>query len=62
MALKDLFFSKMLRSDSEVRKDAVSQEVNVELLKQVIERDADPDVRECARLRIKELQPETVSV
>jgi hypothetical protein len=61
MKFKDMFLPKILRSDPETRKKAISQEVNIELLKQVIEKDTDPDVRECARLRIKEIEPKTVT-
>ena len=62
MKFKDIFLPKILRSDPTVRKEAVRKEVNIELLKQVIEKDADPEVRELAMLRIKELRPQTVTV
>jgi hypothetical protein len=62
MEFKDIFLPKIARSNPEVRKEAIRKEVNIELLKQVIEKDSDPGVCDCARMRIKELQPETVSV
>jgi len=58
MKFKDLFLPKIARSDPEVRKEAVRQEINVELLKQVIEKDSDPDVRQLAEERIRRLRPE----
>ena len=60
MKFRDLFLPKIARSDPEVRKEAVLQEVNVELLKQVIRNDSDPDVIEAARSRIQELEPRLV--
>ncbi len=61
MKFSDFFLPKIARSDPEVRKAAVRQEINIELLKQLIEKDADQEVRDLARLRIKELRPETVT-
>jgi hypothetical protein len=58
MKFKDLFLPKIVRSDPEIRKEAVRQEINVELLKQVIEKDSDPDVRQLAEERIRALRPE----
>ena len=58
MKFKDLFLPKIARSDPETRKEAVRQEINVELLKQVIEKDSDPDVRQLAEERIRRLRPE----
>ena len=58
MKFKDLFLPKIARSDPEIRKEAVRQEINVELLKQVIEKDSDPDVRQLAEERIRRLRPE----
>lgn len=58
MKFSDLFLPKIARSNPETRKAAVRQEINVELLKQVIENDQDPEVRELARDRIKQLRPE----
>ena len=58
MKFRDLFLPKIARSDPEIRKEAVRQEVNVELLKQVIEKDSDPEVRRLAQERIRGLRPE----
>jgi hypothetical protein len=58
MKFKDIFLPKIARSDPEVRKEAVQSEINVELLKQVIEKDTDPDVRRLAQDRISELRPQ----
>ena len=58
MKFKDFFLPKIARSDAEMRKEAVREEVNVELLKQVIEKDSDPAVRRLAQERIRELRPE----
>lgn len=57
MKFKDIFLPKILRSDPQIRKEAVQSEINVELLKQVIEKDLDPDVRRLAQERIHELRP-----
>jgi hypothetical protein len=57
MKFRDLFLPKIARSDPEVRKEAVKSEVNIELLKQVIEKDSDPGVIDVARSRIQELNP-----
>jgi hypothetical protein len=59
---RDLFLPKIARSDPEVRKEAVLKEINVELLKQVSEKDNDPEVRELALARIRELRPEVETV
>ena len=58
MSFKDFFLPKIARSNPEVRKEAVREEINVELLKQVIQRDSNHEVRELAKQRIKELRPE----
>ena len=58
MKFKDLFLPKIARTDPEVRKEAVRQEVNIELLKQVMEKDSDPEVRQLAQERIRDLRPE----
>lgn len=57
MKFKDIFLPKIARSDPQIRKEAVQSEINVELLKQVIEKDLDPDVRRLAQERIHELRP-----
>lgn len=60
MKFRDLFLPKIARSDPEVRMEAVRREVNIELLKQVIQNDSDPDVIDAARSRIQELEPRLV--
>ena len=57
MKFRDIFLPKIARSDPKIRKDAVRSETNVELLKQVIKNDLDPDVRRLAQERIQELRP-----
>ena len=56
MKFSDIFLPKIARSDPEVRKKAVAAEIDVELLKRVIENDSNPEVRELAQQRIKELR------
>lgn len=58
MKFQDFFLPKISRSDPEVRKKAVREEINVELLKQVMKKDADPEVRNLARERLHKLRPE----
>lgn len=58
MKFKDLFLPKIARSDPEVRKAAVREEINVELLKRIVEKDADAEVRDVAKQRIHEIRPE----
>lgn len=55
MKFSDIFLPKIARSDPEVRKKAVAEEINVELLKQVIEKDSDQEVRKLAQKRVEEL-------
>ena len=43
MKFQDFFLPKISRSDPEVRKKAVREEIDVELLKQVMKKDADPE-------------------
>jgi hypothetical protein len=57
LKFRDLFLPRIARSDPEVRKDAIRNEVNVELLKQVIQKESDPAVIDVARNRIQELNP-----
>lgn len=56
MKFSDIFLPKIARSDPEVRKQAVAAEIDVELLKKVIENDSNPEVRELAQKRIQELR------
>ncbi|MGD8338927.1 MAG: hypothetical protein PVG81_16185 [Desulfobacterales bacterium] len=58
MKFQDFFLPKINRSDPEVRKKAVREEINVELLKQVMKKDADPEVRNLARERLHTIRPE----
>jgi len=60
MNFKDLFLPKIARSDPEVRKAAVREEVNVELLKQLVQKESDPEVIDVAKKRIEELRPDSV--
>ena len=55
MKFRDLFLPKIARSDPNVRIEAVKEEINRELLKQVIEQDENSAVREAARSRLQEL-------
>jgi hypothetical protein len=56
MKFSDIFLPKIARSDPEVRKQAVAAEIDVELLKKVMENDSNPEVRELAQKRIQELR------
>ena len=56
MKFGDLFLPKIARSDPEVRKKAVLKEKNVGLLKQVSEKDTDPEVRKLALAQLKVLE------
>ena len=56
MKFSDLFLPKIARSNPEIRKRAVEEEIDVELLKRVIENDSDEGVRELARRRVQELR------
>ena len=55
MKFGDLFLPKIARSDPEVRKSAVLKEKNPGLLKQVSEKDSDPEVRQLALERLEQL-------
>jgi len=56
MKFSDIFLPKIARSDPEVRKKAVANEIDVELLKKVIEKDSNPEVRDLAKKRIEQLR------
>jgi hypothetical protein len=60
MKFKDLFLPKIARSDPEVRKAAIREEINVELLKQLVQKESDPEVIDVAVKRIRELKPDWV--
>jgi hypothetical protein len=56
MKFGDLFLPKIARSDPKVRKEAVRNETNAGLLKQVSEKDDDPEVRQLALKRLEALE------
>ncbi len=60
MKFKDLFLPKIASSDPEVRKAAIREEINVELLKQLVQKESDPEVIDVAVKRIRELKPDWV--
>ena len=60
MKFRDLFLPKIARSDPEVRMAAIREEINIELLKQVVQKESDPEVIDVAVSRIQELQPNYV--
>jgi hypothetical protein len=55
MKFRDLFLPKIARSDPKVRREAVLEEENTELLARVVKNDPDPDVRQVARKRLQRL-------
>ena len=55
MKFRDLFLPKIARSNPNVRKKAVLQESNTELLAKVIKNDPDQEVRQIARKRLQRL-------
>jgi hypothetical protein len=55
MKFRDLFLPKLAHSNPEVRKKAVRNEENVELLQKVIQNDTDPEVRKLAQKQIEKL-------
>ena len=55
MKFRDLFLPKIARSDPKVRKKAVMEESNPDLLKKVIKNDSDQEVRQVARKRLQRL-------
>ena len=55
MKLRDFFLTKIARSYPEVRKQAVLEEENAELLKNVSEKDDNPEVRKLARQRLEQV-------
>jgi len=56
MKFRDIFLPKIARSDPNVRKKAVMEETNKGLLKNVIQKDSDKEVRQAARKRLQKLQ------
>jgi hypothetical protein len=56
MKLRDIFLPKIARSNPEVRKRAVMEEKNKELLMKVIQNDSDREVRQVARKRLQRLK------
>ena len=55
MKFKDIFLPKIVRSDPNVRKKAVLGESNRDVLKKVIQNDADKEVRQAARKRLQRI-------
>ncbi len=55
MKFSDIFLPKIARSDPKVRRAAVEKESNKELLKQVVQKDKSPEVRQAAKNRLQEL-------
>jgi hypothetical protein len=55
MKFRDLFLPKIARSNPEVRKRAVMEEENKELLANVVKNDSDGEVRRAARKRLQRL-------
>ena len=56
MKFRDLFLPKIASSNPDVRKKAVMEEANKDLLMKVIQNDADRDVRQAARNRLQQLE------
>jgi hypothetical protein len=56
MKFRDIFLPKIARSDPGVRKKAVMKETNKSVLKNVIQKDSDKEVRQAARKRLQKLQ------
>ncbi|BBO66118.1 hypothetical protein DSCA_00480 [Desulfosarcina alkanivorans] len=55
MKFRDLFLPKIARSNPRVRKKAVMEEGNKDLLMKVVQNDSDKDVRQAARRRLQRL-------
>ncbi|BBO78205.1 hypothetical protein DSCW_56220 [Desulfosarcina widdelii] len=55
MKFRDLFLPKIARSNPKVRKRAIMEEENKELLMKVVQNDSDRDVRQAARKRLQRL-------
>jgi len=55
MKFRDLFLPKLARSNPEVRKRAVMEEENKEVLAKVVKNDSDDEVRRAARKRLQRL-------
>jgi len=56
MKFSDFFLPKLARSNPGTRKEAVREEIDLERLKMVVEKDADQGVRQAAQRRIDQLQ------
>ena len=56
MKFSDLFVPRVANSNPEVRKKAVMRTTDTYTLKKVISNDKDPNVREVANKRLRELQ------
>ncbi|MGD8700819.1 MAG: HEAT repeat domain-containing protein [Desulfosarcina sp.] len=55
MKFRDIFLPKIVRSDPNVRKKAVLEESNLDVLKKVIQNDSDKEVRQAARKRLQRI-------
>ncbi|BBO75528.1 hypothetical protein DSCW_29450 [Desulfosarcina widdelii] len=55
MKFRDIFLPKIARSDPKVRKSAVKEETNIDVLKKVIDNDSDKTVRDAARKQLQKL-------
>jgi hypothetical protein len=55
MKFRDIFLPKIVRSDPKVRKKAVLEEGNRDVLKKVIQNDSDKEVRQAARKRLQRI-------
>jgi hypothetical protein len=56
MKLRDFFLPKLANSDPDVRKKAIQEENNPELLKAVAEKDENYEVRQLAKIRLIDLE------
>ena len=56
MKFRDFFLPKIARSDPSVRKKAVMEETDLNVLKNVIQKDSDKEVRQAARKRLQKLE------
>jgi hypothetical protein len=55
MKFSDIFLPKLARSDPEERKKGVLKEKNPAVLKQVIQKDSNPEVRKLAKQQLQKL-------
>jgi hypothetical protein len=55
MRLRELFLPNIFHDDQKIRKKAVMKEKDKYLLKQVVENDKNPEIREMAKMRLQKL-------